>query len=105
VTDCCSFLSLGSASTASGSEHVLDPAVRKEMDELHQHFEKLRMDVYRFLSKKPPDLNEFRVFVSSPPPAWKMKRQRPLTEVDLDRIMKSDKFHEIYILLSQYINW
>ena len=63
------------------------------------------MDVYRFLSKKAPDLKEFRVFVSSPPPAWKIKRQKPLIDVDLDRIMKSDEFHEIYMVLSQYINW
>ena len=105
MTDCCSFLFLGSANTARGFEQVLDPAVREEMKELHHLFEKLRMDVYRFLSKEPPDLNEFRVFVSSPPPAWKMKQQRSLTEVDLDRIMKSDKFHEIYMVLSQYINW
>ena len=79
--------------------------MEKEVEELHHLFEKLCMDVYRFLSKEPPDLKTFCVFVSSPLPPLKMKQQRQMTEVDIERIMKSDKFHEIYIVLSKYINW
>ena len=95
----------GSANTASGSEHVQDPAVRREIEDLYGIFKRLLMDVYRFLSKEPLDLKEFRVFVSFPPPAWKKKQQKSLSGVDLDRIMKSNEFHEIYMVVSQYVDW
>ena len=94
-----------SAVTMSGSEQVLDPGVQRELEELYQEFEDLRVAVYDCLSKEPPDLNQFRVFVSSPPPAWKMKRQKRLTDGHLERIKKDDTFHEIYMVLSQYIDW
>ena len=60
------------------SERVADPAVQKEMEELHQPFDTLHSDVFIFLAKEPLDLKEFHVFVSSPPPPWK-KQQRPHT--------------------------
>lgn len=75
------------------------------MEELYQLFEQLRLDVYSFLSKELSDLNEFRVFVSSPPPAWKLERQKPLSDYHLECIKTDDAFHEIYMVLSQYTTW
>ena len=87
-------------------DQVIDAEVQREMDALHESFESLRMNVYSYLSSQKPDLKEFRVFVSSPPPAWKKKRQLPMTNVDLDRIMKREtEFYEMFCVITQYTNW
>lgn len=88
------------------TDGVPDPDVQREIDHLYQAFETLRMDVFNYLDKTKPDLKEFSVFVSSPPPAWKTKRPKPMTDVNLDRIMNPEtEFYQMFCIVSQYTSW
>ena len=89
-------------------DEVPDPEVQKDIDHLYQSFDTLRMDVFSYLDKMQPDLDlrEFSVFVSLPPPSWKTKRPKMMTNVDLDRIMDpKTQFYQMFCVVSQYTNW
>ena len=85
---------------------VPDPEVQRDIDHLYQSFDALRMDVFTYLDKMQPDLREFSVFVSLPPPSWKTKRPKMMTNVDLDRIMDPEtQFYQMFCVVSQYTSW
>lgn len=87
-------------------DEVPDSEVRREIQDLHESFEELRMDVYSYLAKRKPDLEEFRVLVSSPAPSWKRKRPQRMTDVALDRIMNPEtKFYQMFCIISRYTSW
>ena len=87
-------------------ELAIDPDTEREMEQLYQQFEALRMDVYSYLSNLKPNLGEFRVLVSSPLPTWKKTSRRQLSNADLHHVIKPQtEFDEIFCLISQYISW
>ena len=87
-------------------DEVPDPEVQRELDQLYQSFDSLRMDVYTYLNDLQPDLNDFAVLVSSPAPSWKTKRPKPVTDINLDRIMNPEtQFHEKFCIVCRYVDW
>ena len=88
------------------SEEVPDAEVQAEISSLHTEFETLRMDIYKYVRRSQPDLDDFAVFVSCPMPSWKTKRPRSMVDIDLDRISdKNAGFRQIFIVVNQYSNW
>ena len=88
------------------SNEVPDEEVQREMEQLHQAFEAIRMELYCHILETKPNLDEFAAFISCPGPSWKSKRPKRMTEIDLDRIMQPDaQFRQMFVVINQYTNW
>ena len=87
-------------------DEVPDPEVQRKIGLLHQAFQELRMNVYAYIEDTKPDLKEFAVFISSPPPSWKRCRPRDMRDIDLDRIMDPKmEYYQMFIVVNKYANW
>ena len=95
----------GNWSVVPQQNHVLDPNVQEDIDHLHQQFEALRFDIYDHIEETKPNRGRFAVFVSCPI-AWRTKHTKPMTDIDLDRIMRPEaQFYQMFIVINQYTNW
>ena len=87
-------------------EEVPDPQVQRELEHLYELFENLVIDIYTYLEENKPDLKEFAVFASSQPPSWRIKRPRPMADVDFGRMIATDtEFYQMFSIISRYVSW